>query len=138
MSLTPWASIAKIEVEGKHSGTGFLVSSGHVLTALHVVADKDTGRPYRRIRLSFDTNAEFDDGSRIFETDASVARNLWSTEDDFVLLKCEVPDRATPLRLSDRCAPFDECSSPGFGIQKPTGFTVSGYVSSLNDPMDSG
>jgi hypothetical protein len=138
MFRTPWASIARIEVDGKHSGTGFLVSSRHVLTALHVVADKNTGQPYRGIRLFFDTNAEFEDGSKIFETDASVAAQLWNSPHDFALLECDVPDRARPLRMSDNCVPFDRCSSPGFGLQKPTGFTVTGQVSSLNEPMDGG
>jgi V8-like Glu-specific endopeptidase len=47
---TPWASIAKIAVDGLHSGTGFLVTRQHVLTALHVVADK-SGQPFEPFGL---------------------------------------------------------------------------------------
>ncbi|HEY6345751.1 MAG TPA: serine protease [Bryobacteraceae bacterium] len=136
MVQTRWASIGRIEVDGKHSGTGFLVAGNYLLTALHVVADKDTGQPYPDIRVYFDQNSEFQDGSKMVETDASIARGLWSIQHDFALLECtNIPDRATPLRLSDRCLPFDNCSAPGFAIQKPSGFTVSGHVSSLNEPM---
>lgn len=131
---TPWASIAKIEVAGVHSGTGFLVTSNHVLTALHVVADK-TGRPFSGIVLRFDTNAEYSDGSKVWETSAHIAEGLLSLDHDFALLECDRPPPSSPLSLSDRRLQRDRCSSPGFGFQNPDGFTVIGDISSPNDPI---
>ena len=72
---TPWASIARIEADGVHSGTGFLVTRKYVLTALHVVAD-ETGRPFPGILLRFDTNAEYGDNSKVFETKAVLRNNI--------------------------------------------------------------
>lgn len=136
---TPWASIAKIEVEGVHSGTGFLVTKNYVLTALHVVADKTTGRPFSDIILRFYPNAEHDNAGDVVETKAQIVQDLWNIQQDFALLECDrVPPSAEPLVLSDRCQPFQECSSPGFALQKDTGFTVTGKISSLNDPVEAG
>jgi len=134
---TPWASIARIEVDGAHSGTGFLVTRKHVLTALHVVADA-TGRPFPGILLRFDTNAEYGDNSKVFETRAHIEEGLWSAEYDFALLECDQAPPSEPLGLSDRCQQLDPCSSAGFAIQKPSGFTVIGDIASLNDPMAGG
>jgi hypothetical protein len=134
---TPWASIAKIEVDGAHSGTGFLVTKNLVLTALHVVADK-TGRPFPRILLRFDTNAEYSDGGTVFETKAHIVEGCWSIEHDFVLLECANPPPSKPLNISDRCRQLDDCFSPGFASQNPSGFTVIGNISSLNDPINGG
>ncbi len=134
---TPWASIAKIEADGVHSGTGFLVTNRYVLTALHVVADK-TGRPFPKILLRFNTNAEYSDGSSEFETEAHLVVDLWSAEHDFALLECVNLPPGKPLLLTDRCRQRDECSSPGFAIQDPTGFDAIGKISGLNDPTDNG
>jgi hypothetical protein len=139
MSRTPWASIARIEVDGIHSGTGFLVSGNLVVTALHVVADKLTGRPFPRIRLHFNVGAEFDHLNGVFQTDATIKNDLQSIDHDFVILECaKIPPCATPLRLSDRARPFDPCICPGFANQDPSGFTAIGEISSLNDPMPNG
>ena len=136
---TPWASIAKIEVGGKHSGTGFLVSGKCVLTALHVVAEKKTGRPFPGLRLEFNTNAEFADGSKLFRTNAHIVKDCWSLDHDFALLQCDdVSPLSKPLNLSDRCHQLDDCLSPGFAIQDPSGFNAIGTISSLNDPTESG
>ena len=134
---TPWASIARIEADGVHSGTGFLVTRKHVLTALHVVAD-ETGRAFPGILLRFDTNAEYGDNSKVFETKAHIEEGLWSTEHDFALLECDQAPPSEPLSLGDRCQQRDPCSSAGFAIQKPSGFTVIGDIASLNDPMAGG
>ena len=139
MPRTPWASIAKIEVDGTHSGTGFLVSGNLVVTALHVVADRMTGRPFPRIRLYFNVGAEFADLGGIFQTDAAIRTDLQSIDHDFAILECtKVPHCAVPLRLSDRARPFDHCSCPGFAVEDPLGFTAVGEIASLNDPMSMG
>lgn len=132
---TNWASIAKIEADSVHSGTGFLVSPKHVLTALHVVADKSTGQPFPEIRLRFDTNAEYEDGSAVFETGAHIVNGMVSLEHDFALLECDQEPPGKPLRIGDRCQPHDHCSSPGFAVQDPSGFTAIGQIASLNDPV---
>lgn len=131
---TPWASIARIEADGVHSGTGFLVTPNLVLTALHVVAD-GTGRFYPELVLRFNLNAEYQDGSKEFETVATPVEDLWCLDHDFALLACTNPPPSRPLVLSNRTLLRDECSSPGFAIQEKTGFTAIGTVASPNDPL---
>lgn len=130
----PWASIAKIEADGEHSGTGFLVTPQHVLTARHVVADS-TGRPFPRIKLRFYRDKAPGRRELFLETGASLLPDLSSEPDDFALLLCDEPPPSKPLRLSDVCSPFHDCSAPGFAIEKPDGFTVIGRIASPNDPM---
>ncbi len=138
MRKTPWASIAKIEADGVHSGTGFLVTGHHVLTARHVVAD-ETGRPFSRIRLRFFVGAEYE-GEPEFETSATIVDGFSSAKDDFALLLCgsSPPPLSQPLLLGERCGQFLGCVSPGFAIQDPAGFTASGKISSLNEPVENG
>ncbi len=136
---TPWASIAKIAVDGEHSGTGFLVTRQHVLTALHVVADK-SGQPFERIIMRFFPDAEFGDGSPVFETDARFIEEWSSISEDFAVLEClnPLPEQLKPLHLGGACRTEERFSSPGFGIAKLTGFTAIGTVSSSNDPFEGG
>jgi hypothetical protein len=135
---TPWASIAKIEADGAHSGTGFLVGGKLVLTALHVVADKATGRPFPNLVLRFDTNAEYADGSQMFETRARLAEELWDTGLDFALLECDTAPPGRPLSLVNCCGQNENCLCPGFAVQRLAGFTATGHIASLNDPMPGG
>ncbi len=133
---TPWASIAKIKVDGIHSGTGFPVTERHILTAFHVVGEPETGAIGRDIKVCFFPHCEFDDNSPPVECLASVLEERSSVKHDFALLECrEVPKPARPLPLSDQCHVFVECSSPGFAIEKPNGFAPMGKVASLNEPM---
>src|SRR4051794_24873339 len=98
-------AIAKITLEGMPGrGTGFLVASDLVATALHVVADRKTEPPTffkGKIRLRFRDDRE---------TEAEVIKGKWNQDADCVLLRCispkEVVDRPIiPLREVD---PSDE------------------------------
>ncbi len=135
---TPWGSIAKIEVGGGHSGTGFLVAPGYLVTALHVVATPE-GRSLGDIVLHFNPAAERDDGSPIVTMTATLEADLWSSAHDFAVLKCEYPQPdAKPFRLADRCRVDNKFSSPGFGLVEPIGFTAGGTITGLNDPSEEG
>ena len=76
-------AIAKITVENLAGrGTGFLVASDVVATALHVVADRKTEPPSffpARIHLKFRGG---------HETDAEVIDGKWNQDADCVLLRC--------------------------------------------------
>ena len=135
---TPWASIARIEIDGIHSGTGFLIGPDHLVTALHVVATPE-GRPLGGIALFFNTAAEFDDNSPILKTTATLVPGLWDHSQDFAVLKCDDPlPAARPLIPTARCLQFQKFSSPGFAMQDANGFTGIGKIASLNDPASSG
>ncbi len=135
---TPWASIAKIEVGGLHSGTGFLVAPGYLVTALHVVATPE-GRPLGDIVLRFNPAAERDDGSGRITMSATLEADLWSNAHDFAVLKCQHPQpNAKPLILADRCRQYRDFNSPGFASQEPNGFTGIGRIASLNEPVVGG
>ncbi len=127
-----WTSIGRIAVEGRHSGTGFLVAGNYVLTALHVVGDR-RGSPYPRIRVAF-----FEAGRKVCDTSAQVTERFSSLEHDFALLVCdELPRDAKPLVLGDQYRQFRDCSSPGYGVTSLAGVEVLGQIVSLNEP-DSG
>lgn len=134
---TRWASIAKVETNGTHAGTGFLVTPNHVLTALHVVADSND-HPYPRIVLRFNMDAEYGDGSKEWETSAKIVDRLWSRKQDFAVLECDEAPPSKPLVLSDRRLVRDKCSAAGFAVQDPNGFTLIGEISSPNDPLPNG
>ncbi len=128
--MNPFISIAKITANGDHSGTGFRVSSQYVLTARHVVTDR-AGRPYEKITLEF-----VDERGKIrCKADAKVDEKLTSAEHDFAILDCSsFPREANPLILSDRCKEGADCSSPGFAVQKRSGFVLPGKIASLSEP----
>jgi hypothetical protein len=135
---TPWASISRIEIDGVHSGTGFLIGPGYVVTALHVVATPE-GRPVGEISLFFNTHAEFEDNRPIFQTTATLIPELWSQENDFAVLRCaSAPVGAKPLVLTDRCRQYRDIAASGFATQDPAGFTLTGKIASLNEPTQSG
>ena len=113
---TPWASIAKISIGGKHSGTGFLVTRQHVVTAYHVV------RSGRLIKLRFDLHAEYGDSSKPIEIGARIVE-AWSSEaEDFAVLECvtPLPERIQPLRLGGAFRQADPFYSSGFGENRTT------------------
>jgi hypothetical protein len=135
---TPWASIARIDIDGKHAGTGFLIGPNHLVTALHVVATPE-GRPLGDITLFFNTAAEFDDGSSIVSTTGTLLAELVDESNDFAVLQCaSPPPSAKPLVLTDRCTQFRQFSSSGFATQDPTGFTMIGRIGSVNEPSGIG
>ena len=135
---TPWASIAKIEVGGRHSGTGFLVAPSYLVTALHVVATPE-GRPLGDIVLRFNPAAERDDGSGIVTMTATLEADLWSNPHDFAVLKCQHPQLyAKPLVLAAKCRQYRDFNSPGFACQETNGFTGIGRIASLNEPDEGG
>ena len=73
-------------------GTGTLVSPDLVLTALHVVADRNASppEPYPgKIQLTFPN----------FQTEAVIHENLMDPAADWVLLKCLVPPKVEPVSL---------------------------------------
>ena len=73
-------------------GTGTLVSPDLVLTALHVVADRNASppEPYPgKIQLTFPN----------FQTEAVIHENLMDPATDWVLLKCQVPPKVEPVSL---------------------------------------
>ncbi len=131
---TPWASIARIEVGGAHSGTGFLIGPGYVVTALHVVGTPE-GRPSGKIKLFFNLDAEYEDGSPVFETLATIVDGLWDHGHDFAVLQCtDPPPRSKPLPHTARCQQYQKFMSPGFALENPKGFTGNGQISSENEP----
>lgn len=93
------AGIARIDVmqQGRSisRGTGFLVSGGIVLTALHVVADrtKESLTPYPgEIVLTFPTHT----------TRAVIDENYFDRMADWAFLRCETtPPRVRPLPLAE-------------------------------------
>ena len=92
------SAIARIDVmqEGRpvSRGTGSLVAEGLVLTALHVVADRNQPAlaPYPgEIVLTFPGGA----------VKASILQNYWDRLADWVLLRCETPPPVQPLPLAE-------------------------------------
>ncbi len=92
------SAIARIDVmqQGRSisRGTGFLVTDGLVLTALHVVADRNQPAltPYPgEIVLSFPGGT----------TKAAIHQNYWDRLADWVLLRCETAPAARPLPLAE-------------------------------------
>ncbi|MFO0601608.1 MAG: serine protease [Polyangiales bacterium] len=99
------AAIAQIKV-GSSRGTGFLVSDdGLVLTALHVIADRDECKrkgalvPYRgQITLRFGDPKS--DAVWAPSGPATIEPGRYSVEDDWVLLRVPTPVQAAPLTLA--------------------------------------
>jgi len=137
--ITRWASIAKIEVNKKHSGTGFLVTDQHILTASHVVKD-DEGLPFKELVVRFYPDHEFhDDSAEVINEAPEIVFEYSSLKYDFALLKCSnVPRGAIPFPVSALCSVYDNFVTPGFAIDNPKGFTIGGKITSLNEPMKLG
>jgi Trypsin-like peptidase domain len=117
-------AIACITIEGTDvRGTGFLVSSDLVATALHVVVEQGPLTFFKgTISLSFPGH----------KTEADVVKNAWDPTADCVLLRCRKPPpldyRPLPLRELDRSD--DEWKTFGFPDAQPIdGLVMKGEVS---------
>ncbi len=128
-------AIARIDVmqAGKSGsrGTGCLVGSGLVLTAFHVVANRNLDQPVSEavypgeITLTFDTLN--------FTTKATVHATCHDRTHDWVLLKCQEapPMRPAPLAILEEC----EKRWESFGypnVESCDGLTQTGRVISYN------
>lgn len=123
-------AIARIDVvyngTSASRGTGALVSDRHVLTALHVVADRKATPPVPypgTIRLTFPGGA----------TEARMLDGFLDAESDWVLLECLTPPRTRPLPLADLNERDAGFVTYGFPDAQPTdGMVQSGRIENSN------
>jgi tetratricopeptide (TPR) repeat protein len=120
-------AIGRIEVTqgDRHisRGTGFLVADGVLLTALHVVADREKtpSQPHPgTIHVQFPHH----------RTEATVYEPYWSRDADWVLLRCvESPPNTKPLALADLQASWVNWQTYGFPDAQPRdGMVMTGTV----------
>jgi len=116
MNPTIRQAIARIDVlQGDQSasrGTGTLVTSDLVLTAMHVVADRSspTLALYPgTIRLAFPGHV----------TEAHVVDRGWHPNADWLLLRCATPPPCAPLPLADSVSDGDNWETYGFPDANP-------------------
>jgi hypothetical protein len=123
-------SIVKIEAgpQGKESkGTGALVAPQYILTALHVITDKEGEEPKEgiEVRLYFGTEEEIPKRATPIK---------WSTKDDWVLLQCnEVPAGLSEFSLVDISTKVSKGErfswvSFGFPVSRPSGWHFNGSL----------
>lgn len=133
-------AIAQIKV-GSSRGTGFLVSEdGLVLTALHVVADREECKrlkklvPYRgEIRLRFGDPKN--DATWTPASPATIEPGQYSIEDDWVLLRIAPPVQARPLPLARLAPPQKDRAFGTFGFpeaEADIGGTYAGTIVDLD------
>jgi hypothetical protein len=114
-------AIAQIKV-GSSRGTGFLVSEdGLVLTALHVIANREMGIKQRKlvtypgeIRLRFGDPKN--DATWAPASPATIEPGQYSIEDDWVLLRIAPPVQARPLPLARLAPPQKDRAFETFGF----------------------
>jgi len=118
------AAIAKIEIarpgENTIRGTGFLVTDRLVLTAMHVVADREKEGlvPWgAMIKLSF----------RGGWTPAEIVAGCWNADEDWALLECAMPPQAEPLPLG-QLAEQATLETYGFPDANAEGMVFQGRV----------
>ncbi|HTX39853.1 MAG TPA: trypsin-like peptidase domain-containing protein [Bryobacteraceae bacterium] len=127
-------AIARIDVmqQGRSisRGTGFLVADGLVLTALHVVADRNpqTPAPYPgEIVLTFPGG----------QVKAGIEGNYWDRQADWVLLRCTTPPETRPLAMGELCDDGAPWESYGFPDANPRdGMVTLGEVSNHCGMLD--
>ena len=94
-------AIARIDVvahgESRSRGTGFLVTERLVLTALHVVADRQQSQAVGLAQLPGEIEVSFPSHS----TTARVVDGCWDAEADWALLSLAEPPGALPLPLAE-------------------------------------
>ena len=116
MNPTIRQAIARIDVlqadQSASRGTGTLVTSDLVLTAMHVVADRKspTLSLYPgAITLSFPGHV----------TEAHVVDRGWNPNADWILLRCVTPPPFAPLPLADSVVDGDHWETYGFPDANP-------------------
>jgi len=133
----PHAAIARIHTGlpgtplGSHTGTAWLFSERHALTAAHCVGDRATGILVQvPIRLLFPAG---------IEVECQIARHDFGL--DVALLELATPQRIAPLPLGSvagqSLAPGSvPWSSYGFAIAHASGMSLSGSITSLRGNVD--
>ncbi len=116
MNPTVRQAIARIDViqaeKSSSRGTGALVTADLVLTAMHVVADRNspTLSLYPgTITLAFPDHV----------TEAHVVDRGWHPTADWILLRCVTPPPAAPLPLADSVVDGDNWETYGFPDANP-------------------
>src|SRR5215471_14136795 len=121
--MADWVSAVALIKVANYRGTGFLVSAdGLVLTAFHVVADRQASIEARKpqfypgpitVRFGDGNNKTWDGGV------ATVVENRFSMMDDWVLLKV-APQRieAEPVAVAQLTEPREQRAFTTFGFPK--------------------
>jgi S1-C subfamily serine protease len=117
-SLRP--SVVEILVDGKRSGSGFIVSkSGHIMTATHVVG-KPYMTPQQTLTVNYFSNIEvvFSDGTKLPAQPVTTFENVAALYDSAILKV----NRATPHNLILSKTPHEDGSMVlmmGFPLDLP-------------------
>ncbi|WP_426409240.1 trypsin-like peptidase domain-containing protein [Bradyrhizobium ganzhouense] len=131
-------AIARVEVTlpdgGVIRGTAFLVTAELVVTAFHVVCDRNNPAPTAELRGA--VRLVFPSG----ETDATIEPGCYDDLADWAVLRCSKPRELKPLLLGHlEYAEEDSATiawrSHGFPDIKPDGMDVVGTVTASSVPL---
>jgi TPR repeat protein len=105
------AVVGRLDTGRVQVGSGYLISEGRVLTALHCIADKKTGRPARSLRV-----VRLSDGAEAAAEHAADA----SQGDAALLAVAEIPVRSEPPQFArvdrSRTKELRDCQAVGFPL----------------------
>src|SRR6266849_654339 len=122
-TLLTIARVTATSPRGPVRGTGFLVGSGLVATALHNVADRKADPPAFFTAI----NLEFPNHKPIHKTAAKALK--FDRDADCVLLECTEPPNCPPLRLQELQRSGGQWETYGFSnMQSLDGLAVDGDV----------
>jgi len=123
-------AIARIEVRGPGGkiisrGTGTLITESLVVTAMHVVANRqsDTLQP-----APGDIVLIFPHG----EVGAAIVEDAWDRREDWALLKCGDSIPARPVPLGEAPTDRERWEAFGFPDANPDGMVFEGHVADTN------
>lgn len=117
-------AIARVSFAGdpKRSGTAFLIGDKHAVTALHVVANKQTSP------LKFRPGIELTFPGAATAVAAEVVPDFWSLECDWVVLKLDTSLQATPIEFGTLPARDSAWLSFGYPQFQSAGMLMGGAV----------